>query len=86
MVELEVYAAGVRHSDKIMGLALELDMMQGLRYKVDTNHDIVYMELDADTISLADILSIFRKIELEGKVLGTKPTGVSNLKKTQRLT
>ena len=42
MIELEVYAAGVRHPDKMMGLALELDVLPGLRYKVDTNHDIIY--------------------------------------------
>ena len=44
MIELEVYAAGVRNPEKMMALALELDVISGLRYKVDTNHDIIYME------------------------------------------
>ena len=44
MIELEIYAAGVRNPEKMMALALELDVLSGLRYKVDTNHDVVYME------------------------------------------
>ncbi len=28
----------------MMALALELETLPGIRYKVDTNHDIVYME------------------------------------------
>ena len=41
MIELEVYAAGVRNPEKMMALTLELDVISGLRYKVDTNHDII---------------------------------------------
>ena len=42
MIELEVYAAGVRDLSKI----LELEAVPGLHYKVDSNHDLVYMELE----------------------------------------
>jgi hypothetical protein len=52
MVELEIYAAGLRQPEKMLGLALELDVMPNLRYKVDTNHDIVYMEFLGDVPSL----------------------------------
>ncbi len=85
MIELEVYATGVRHPDKMMGLALELDVLPGLRYKVDTNHDIIYMEFSADVPAQHDIESIFRKIELEAKFVGQLPPEVSSKKKTARI-
>jgi hypothetical protein len=85
MVELEVYAAGLRHPDKMMGLALELDTVPGLRYKVDTNHDIVYMEFGDTPLSLPDLRSIFNKIGLEAKFVGVMPPELSQGKKTQRL-
>jgi hypothetical protein len=85
MVELEVYAAGLRNPDKMMGLALELDTVPGLRYKVDTNHDIVYMEFGDTPLSLPDLRSIFNKIGLEAKFVGVMPPELSQGKKTQRL-
>jgi hypothetical protein len=44
MIEIEVYAAGVRNVDKILELDHELEAVAGLRYKVDSNHDIVYLD------------------------------------------
>ncbi len=85
MIELEVYAAGVRHPDKMMGLALELDVLPGLRYKVDTNHDIIYMEFSGIAPSRHDIESIFRKLGLEAKFVGKLPPEVSSKKKTERI-
>ena len=85
MIELEVYAAGVRQPDKMMGLALELDILQELRYKVDTNHDIVYMEFSGVAPSQHDLESIFRKLGLEAKFVGQLPPEVSSKKKTQRI-
>jgi hypothetical protein len=85
MIELEVYSAGVRQPDKMMGLALELDVLPGLRYKVDTNHDIIYMEFNADVPSQRDLESIFRKLGLEAKFVGQLPPEVSSKKKTTRI-
>ena len=85
MVDLEVYAAGVRNPDKMMALALELDVIPGLRYKVDTNHDIVYMEFQDHVPTFFSLQSVFRKIELEAKVVGKMPPEVSKKKKTQRM-
>jgi hypothetical protein len=45
MLELEVYAEGVRDLSKVMELDIELEAIPDLHYKVDRNHDIVYMEL-----------------------------------------
>lgn len=85
MIELEVYVAGVRQPDKMMGVALELECIPGLRYKVDTNHDIIYMEFSDVTPSRHDLESVFRKIGLEAKFVGKLPPEVSSKRKTQRL-
>ncbi len=84
MIELEVYAAGVRQPDKMMGLALELNVLLGLRYKVDTNHDIIYMEF-SECPSQHDLESIFRKAGLDAKFVGQLPPEMSSKKKTQRI-
>ena len=85
MIELEVYAAGIRQPDKMMGMALELDVLPGLKYKVDINHDIIYMEFNALVPSQHDIESIFRKLGLEAKFVGQLPSEVSSKKKTARI-
>jgi hypothetical protein len=85
MIEVEVYAAGVRQPEKMLGLALELDVIPSLRYKVDTNHDIVYMEFAGDVPSLASLESLFRKIDLEPRFVGQLPLDRESGKKTQRI-
>ena len=85
MVDLEVYAAGVRNPEKMMALALELDAIPGLRYKVDLNHDIVYMEFLDQVPSMSALQSVFRKIEIEAMFVGRMPTEFSARKKTQRI-
>ena len=45
MLELEVYAAGLDDLDKILELDHQLAAIPGLRYKVDRNHNLVYLEL-----------------------------------------
>lgn len=85
MVEIEVYAAGLRNPDKLMGLTLELDGIPGLRYKIDTNHDIAYLEFTQTPLPLADIRSLFTKLELDPKFVGNVPQEIVSGKKTQRL-
>ncbi len=86
MVEVEIYAAGVRSPEKMMALALELDSLPGIRYKVDTNHDIVYMEFGAQAPALASLKSIFTKAGLQPRFVGALPPEVNlDKKKTQRL-
>lgn len=70
MVELQVYAAGVRAPDKLMGLDLELGALSGLRYKVDTVHDLIYLESDDPDLSLETVRSIFNKLELRALFVG----------------
>lgn len=85
MIEVEFYAPGVRQPEKMLGLALELDVIPNLRYKVDTNHDIVYMEFGG-VIPAADTLeSFFRKIDLQPRLVGQLPQPGNFGKKTQRI-
>ena len=85
MIELEVYAAGVRDLDKILELDHQLEAVPALRYKVDSNHDIVYMELDEPTITFREIGMIFRKLGLEPRFVGAVPPEVRPMTKTQVL-
>ena len=70
MVEIEVYARGLRAPDKLLGLDLEFGAVPGLRYKVDALHDIMFLESDDPAISLEEIASIFRKLDLQARFVG----------------
>ncbi len=87
MFDLEVYAAGVRNLEKILELDLEFESVPGLRYKVDSNHDIVYLEFEAAALTIQEVRAVFRKIGLDPRIVGTVPTALNpNPKnKTQRL-
>ena len=83
MLELEVYAAGLRDLDKILELDHQLAAIPGLRYKVDRNHDLVYFELDQPTITFRDIRAIFRKLGLDPRFIGAVPVELRPNTKTQ---
>jgi len=85
MIELEVYAAGVRDLNKILELDHELEAVPSLRYKVDSNHDIVYLELDEPAITFRDIRGIFVKLGLEPRVVGAIPPELRPRSKTELL-
>ena len=85
MIELEVYAAGVRNLDKILELDHELEAVHGLRFKVDSNHDIVYMEFDEPSMTVQDVRAVFRKIGLDARVVGAVPPEMNLKNKTQAL-
>jgi hypothetical protein len=85
VLELEVYAAGVRDLNKILELDIELGAISGLHYKVDRNHDIVYMELEAPTATFREIRSIFRKLGLEPRFVGAIPAELRPRTKTKLL-
>ncbi len=83
MIEVEVYAAGVSNLEKILELDRELEAVPGLRYKVDSNHNIVYLDFEEPTLSIQQIRAIFRKIGLEPRVVGAVPTELNPKSKTQ---
>ena len=85
MLELEVYAAGLRDLNKILELDHELEAIPGLRYKVDSNHNIVYLEMDTPTITLRGIRAIFRKLGLDPRFIGAVPSELRPRTKTQPL-
>ena len=86
MLELEVYAAGLRDLNKILELDHQLEAIPGLRYKVDSNHDIVYMDLDEPTITFREIRAIFKKLGLDPRFIGAIPPELRPKTKTQPIT
>lgn len=86
MIELEVYAAGVRDLNKILELDHELEAVPGLRYKVDSNHDLVYLELDQPTITVREIRAVFVRLGLAPRFVGAVPPELRPRSKTQPLT
>ncbi|MBL9113423.1 MAG: hypothetical protein JNJ83_00335 [Verrucomicrobiaceae bacterium] len=70
-VEIEVYAPGLRHGDGILRLSHELDLLPGIRHKIDARHEIVYFEAD-DPANLCQqqIVDIFEAIGLPMRFVG----------------
>jgi len=83
MIDLEVYAAGVRNLEKILELDHEFEAVPGLRYKVDSNHDIVYLEFEEPTMTIQEIRGVFRKLGLEPRIVGPIPADLNPKSKTQ---
>ena len=86
MLELEVYAAGVRDLNKILELDHELGTVGGLRYKVDSNHDLVYLEMEEPIVTFREIRATFRKLGLDPRFIGAIPSELRPKIKTQPLT
>ena len=86
MIELEVYAAGVRDLNKILELDHQLEAVAGLHYKVDSNHDLVYLQFEEPVISLREIRAIFRRIDLDPRFVGAVSPELRPKTKTQPLT
>ncbi len=85
MIEVEVYAAGVRSLEKILALDHELEAVPSLRYKIDSNHDIVYLDFDVPTLTIDEIHAIFSKLKLEARIVGNIPAELNQKSKTQLL-
>ena len=85
MIELEVYAAGLRDLNKILELDHQFEAIAGLRYKVDSNHDLVYLELDEPTIRLREIRATFLKLGLNPRFIGAIPAELRPKPKTEPL-
>ena len=85
MFEAEIYARGLREMGKILELNRRLVEIAGLRYKVDTNHDIVYLEFDEPTLSVREIRAIFPNLGLQPLFISAIPTELHSRTKTKRL-
>jgi hypothetical protein len=85
MFEVEIYARGLREMENVLELDRQLVEIAGLRYKMDTNHDIVYLEFDEPTLSIREIRTIFLNLDLEPLFIGAIPPELQSRTKTERL-
>ena len=85
MIELEVYAAALRDLNKILESDHQLETIAGLRYKVDSNHDLVYLKLDEPTTIVREIRAIFLKLGLDPRFIGAIPPELRSRTKTEPL-
>ena len=85
MFEVEIYARGLRETGNVLELDRQLVEIAGLRYKVDTSHDIIYLEFDEPTLSIREIRAIFVKLGLEPLIIGAIPPELQSRTKTERL-
>ena len=85
MFEVEIYARGLREMENVLELDRQFVEIAGLRYKMDANHDIVYLEFDEPTLSIREIRTIFLNLGLEPLFIGAIPTELQSRTKTERL-
>lgn len=74
MIELEVYAKGLRATRYLTELRGQMDMLPKVRYKIDVRHDLVYFEIDdPEEVSLKQIHFLFTDIGLNPRFVGEVP-------------
>ncbi|MBL9132207.1 MAG: hypothetical protein JNG86_13470 [Verrucomicrobiaceae bacterium] len=74
MIEVEIYAPGLRNESALMQLRNQMDHFPRVRYKVDTRHDLVYFEIDRPgDLSQQEINQIFDAIDLSPRFVGQIP-------------
>ncbi len=74
MIEVEIYAPGLRVESNMMQLRNQMDHFPKVRYKVDAHHDLVYFEIDKPgDISQQEINQIFDAIDLSPRFVGQIP-------------
>jgi hypothetical protein len=74
MIELEVYACGLRREDYVLQLHNQMNLIPKVRYKVDVHHDLVYFEIDdAADVGHAQLTALFEAIGLEPRFVGQIP-------------
>ncbi len=86
MIELEVYARGLRENDSILQLQSQMNIIPKVRYKVDANHDLVYFEIDEPcTVTQRQIARVFESMGLEPRFVGELPAGIPLGSETGRI-
>ncbi|MDZ4402926.1 hypothetical protein [Prosthecobacter sp.] len=74
MIEVEIYAPGLRAESAVMHLRNQMDHFPKVRYKVDTRHDLVYFEIDKPgDLNQMEINQIFDAIDLQPRFVGQIP-------------
>lgn len=86
MIELEVYAKGLRATNYLTELRGQMDLLPKVRYKIDTRHDLVYFEIDdPQEVSLKQINDLFTDIGLTPRFVGQIPDSLRPDGATTRL-
>ncbi len=86
MIEVQIYAPGLRKESAIMQLRSQMDHFPQVRYKVDSRHDLVYFEIDQHgDLSQEEIHQIFEAIDLSPRFVGQIPDGLRSGSETKRL-
>jgi hypothetical protein len=62
-----------------------LETIEGFLYKVDSNKDLVYLELDKSTLNVREIRAIFLRLGLDPCFIGAIPSEVRPKSKTKPL-
>lgn len=74
MIEIEVYAPGLRAESTQLELRGQMDLLPKARYKMDLHHDLVYFELEDDApITLQELMEAFTNIGLTPRIVGQAP-------------
>jgi len=84
-MEQGVYAAGLRDLNKVLELDYHLEAIARLRYRIDGNHDPVYLELDNATLNVREIRAIFLRLGLDPRFIGAIPPELRPKSKTEPL-
>lgn len=74
MIELEVYAKGLRATNYLTELRGQMDLLPKVRYKIDSRHDLVYFEIDdPQDVSQKQLHALFTDIGLTPRFVGQIP-------------
>ncbi len=74
MIELEIYAPGLRDDTTLMQFRDQMDLLPKVRYKVDTHHDLVYFEIsEPGLVTLDQLTETFTSIGLAPRIVGQVP-------------
>lgn len=86
MIELEVYARGLRADSLLLQLQSQMDVIPHVRYKIDSHHEIVYFEIDdPKAVTLRQLDNVFTNIGLTPRFVGQLPEELAEEGGTQRL-
>lgn len=78
MIEVEVYARGLRKESNQMQLRHQMDLLPKVRYKIDVRHDLVYFEIDTpEDATYAQLDEVFTSIGLVPRFVGELPEELS---------
>ncbi len=86
MIEVEVYARGLRKEENLLQLRQQMDLLPKVRYKIDLEHDVVYFEIDDPLhASQQQLDDVFVAIGLVPRFVGEIPEALKRGNQTSRL-